>query len=77
MEGGLNFKKLPLQNIAMGSKLLWRLIAPNPGWAQSALWRKYFKGTQLRCLDGPLPQGASPFVSLCSKAAPLIQSKAY
>eukprot|EP00253_Pinus_taeda_P005523 PITA_05523 len=77
MEGGLNFKKLIPHNIVMGAKLLWRLIAPKPGWAQTVLWRKYLKGARLRCLDGPLPQGNTSFVKLCSKASPLIQSKAY
>jgi hypothetical protein len=33
MEGGLNFKNLCSQNIAMGAKIIWRFIAPNPGWA--------------------------------------------
>eukprot|EP00253_Pinus_taeda_P006085 PITA_06085 len=77
MEGGLNFKNLSLQNIAMGAKLLWKIIAPKPSGAQLVLWRKYFKGERVRCLDGPLPQGVSPFVRLCSKAAPLICSKVY
>ena len=77
MEGGLNFKKLSLQNIAMGAKLLWKIIAPKLGWAQLALWRKYFAGERTRCLDEPLPQGTSSFARLCSKAAPLIRSKAY
>lgn len=77
LEGGLNIKKLHLQNIAMSGKLLWRLIAPNPGWAQLAIWRRYFKGMRSRCLDGPPPQGTSPFISLCSKAASLIRSRAH
>eukprot|EP00253_Pinus_taeda_P006650 PITA_06650 len=77
MEGGLNFKNLLHQNIAMGAKLIWRLIAPKPGWAQTVLWRKYFKGARLRCLDGPLPQENTSFGKLCSKVVPLIQSKSY
>eukprot|EP00253_Pinus_taeda_P010169 PITA_10169 len=77
MEGGLNFKNLVHQNIAMGDKLIWRLIAPKLGWAQTVLWRKYFKGARLRCLDGPLPQENTSFGKLCSKVVPLIQSKSY
>ena len=77
MEGGLNFKNLSLQNVAMGAKLLWKIIVPKPGWAQLALWRKYFKGKRVRFLDGPLPHGVSPFVRLCSKVSPLIRSNAY
>eukprot|EP00253_Pinus_taeda_P014353 PITA_14353 len=77
MEGGLNFKNLLHQNIAMGAKLIWRLIAPKLGWAQTVLWRKYFKGARLRCLDGPLPQENTSFGKLCSKVVLLIQSKSY
>jgi hypothetical protein len=41
LEGGLNFKNLGVQNITMGAKLIWRIIAPNPGWAHLTLWKKY------------------------------------
>ena len=44
MEGGLNFKDLSIQNVAMGAKQIWRIIAPKPGWAQTVLWKKYFRG---------------------------------
>ena len=36
-EGGLNFKNLCQQNMAMAAKIIWRIIAPKPGWAQLAL----------------------------------------
>eukprot|EP00253_Pinus_taeda_P001999 PITA_01999 len=44
MEGGLQFKNINNQNIALGAKLLWRIIATKPGWAQLVLWKKYFRG---------------------------------
>lgn len=50
-EGELNFKDLSVQNLAMGAKLIWKIIAPNPGWVQVALWRKYIRGSRLRSLD--------------------------
>lgn len=43
LEGGLNFKNFSIQNTGMGAKLAWRIIASNPGWAQRALWKKYFE----------------------------------
>jgi hypothetical protein len=41
LEGGLNFKNIGVQNITMGAKLIWRIIASNPGWAHLTLWKKY------------------------------------
>jgi hypothetical protein len=61
MEGGLNFKDLCTQNVAMGEKIIWRLIAPKPGWAQTTLWKKYFSGQRKRCLDSPLSKNGSQF----------------
>ena len=37
LEGGLNFKDLRLQNLALGAKILWRPVAPMAGWAQHFL----------------------------------------
>jgi hypothetical protein len=61
----------------MGAKIIWKIIAPNLGWAQLALWRKYFKGKRSRCLDKPLPQLSSPFLKLCVEACPLIKTHAF
>eukprot|EP00253_Pinus_taeda_P032235 PITA_32235 len=33
LKGGLSFKKICQQNVAMAAKTVWRIIAPNPGWA--------------------------------------------
>ena len=78
LEGGLNFKDLRLQNLALGAKLLWRQVAPKAGWAQRALWKKYFAGTRKRCLDRPV-QGTigSQILKLCEKALPIIQNHLY
>lgn len=32
-KGGLNFKNLCQQNVAMVVKIIWRIIVPKPGWA--------------------------------------------
>eukprot|EP00253_Pinus_taeda_P006146 PITA_06146 len=77
LEGGLNFKNLGNHNIAIGAKLIWRIIAPNPGWAQLALWKKYFKGQCSPCLDHPQMLPNTPFLKLCTKACPLIKAHAY
>eukprot|EP00253_Pinus_taeda_P017653 PITA_17653 len=76
-EGGLNFKDLCLQNIAMGAKIFWRVIGSHPGWAQRALWRKYFRGKRKRCLDALLPTSGSQLIKLCQKAVPLIKDRAF
>jgi len=76
-EGGLNFKNLSTQNLAMGAKLIWKIIAPKPGSVQLALWRKYFRGQRLRCLEQPKNQNRTPFNTLIIKIGPLIRNNAY
>jgi hypothetical protein len=49
--GGLGIREPELMNIAMGARLLWRLVTGNMAWWKQALWKKYFTGTRLRCLD--------------------------
>lgn len=40
--GGLGITEPKLMNIAMGARLLWRLVAGNMAWGKQALWKKYF-----------------------------------
>lgn len=61
----------------MGAKLIWRIIAPKPSWAQLALWKKYFKSKHSHFLDHPLTHPNTPFLKLCIKAFPLINAHAY
>lgn len=61
----------------MGAKLAWKIIAPNPSWAQIALWKKYFRGPRLRCLDHPKESTKSHLSILLSKIAPMINSCAH
>lgn len=72
MEGELHFKNISKQNIALGAKLLWRIITPNPGWAQLVLWKKYFRGQRARCLDNPTNTSGSMIHKLCDKVSALI-----
>lgn len=76
-EGGLNFKDLYAQNLAMGAKLIWKIIAPKLGWVQIALWRKYFRGPRLRCLEQPKNHLRTPFSIINNKIGPLIRNHSF
>ena len=70
-EGGLYIRDLRNQNLAMGSKLLWNLIAPKPSWWSQVLKSKYFSGLRLRCLDGAhVNHKGSSIYNICLKALP-------
>eukprot|EP00253_Pinus_taeda_P029236 PITA_29236 len=73
MEGGLQFKNIYKQNIALGAKLLWRIIAPNPGWAQLVLWKKYFRGQRAYCLDNPITTSGTMIHKLRDRSSGLIK----
>eukprot|EP00253_Pinus_taeda_P026762 PITA_26762 len=77
LEGGINFKNLGYHNVAMGAKLIWRIIAPKPSWPQLALWKKYFKGQRSRCLKHPKKHSNTPFLKFYSKACSLIKDHAF
>ena len=51
LEGGLQIQDLAAKNITLGSKLLWNIVSGNPSWSKRVLWKKYFHGQRLRCLD--------------------------
>lgn len=61
----------------MSAKLIWKIIAPKPGWAQLALWKKYFRENRTRCLDNPIQQTNSPFLKVFAKASSLITVHAF
>jgi hypothetical protein len=72
MEGGLNFKNTRTQNLALGAKLLWKMITGKATWSKRALWRKYFRGSQDRSLELPCKElKSSPIFALCKKVLPL------
>ena len=77
LEGRLNFKNISMQNLALGEKLIWRIIAPKLGWAQIALWKKFFRGQRKRCLDHPKATTGSPIQKLCAKSFSLINDHAH
>jgi len=72
MEGGLNLKNTRTQNLALGAKLLWKMVTRKITWSKKALWRKYFRGSQDRSLELPCKEGkSSPTFALCKKVIPL------
>jgi hypothetical protein len=72
MEGGLNLKNTRTQNLALGAKLLWKMVTGKITWRKKSLWRKYFQGSRDRSLELPCKEGkSSPIFSLCKKVIPL------
>ena len=76
MEGGLQLRDVATQNLAMGGKILWKMITGKRTWSKKILQKKYFTGDKERCLERPtkLQKGSSLF-SLCKRALPFFTSK--
>jgi len=69
LEGGLQIRDLEAQNLALGAKLLWNLISRKTSWSKQALWKKYFTGKRIRCLDNPpRVRKGSPIFTICLRA---------
>jgi hypothetical protein len=49
--GGMGNKDHSLMNLAMGFKLLWRLISGKYDLWKKIIQKKYFEGHMKRCLD--------------------------
>ena len=77
-KGGLRIRDLRNQNLAMGAKILWNLLAPKPSWCSRVLKGKYFRGSRLRCLDGDheIKNGSSIF-NICNKVLPQFKEELY
>jgi hypothetical protein len=61
----------------MAANIIWKIVAPKPGWAQLALWKKYFRGPRSRCLENVIQMPNLAFLKLYAKAAPLITAHSY
>lgn len=71
LEGGLNFKKTRIQNLALGAKMLWNIVTGAPAWSKVALWKKDFRGSREHCIEYPCRDSkGSPIFTLCKKAMP-------
>jgi hypothetical protein len=76
--GGLGVRDIELVNIALGSKLLWRMVTGKNEWWKKALLKKYFSGERRRCLDNPPSrQVGSPIWKLLWASLPLMQHSLY
>ena len=75
-EGGLQIRDVATQNMAMGGKILWKMISKKTTSSSKALRTKYFCDHKERCLDRPpWTRKGSPILSLCLKSLDLITSK--
>jgi hypothetical protein len=71
---GLGIEDPTLMNIALGAKLLWRLILRSKNLWKRVLLHKYFSGSRLRCLeDPPEAHPSSQIWHLLKASLPLIQ----
>ena len=52
--GGLEIKDPEVTNIAMGAKILWRIVTREKEWWKMALIKKYRMGGRKRCMDKTL-----------------------
>ena len=76
MEGGLQLRDVATQNLAMGGKILWKMITGKQTWSKQILRKKYFTRDKERCLERPTKlQKGSPIFSLCKRALPFFTSK--
>eukprot|EP00253_Pinus_taeda_P027221 PITA_27221 len=72
-----NYLGLPVHLKKLSSKILWKITAPNPGWAQIAIWKKYYTGPRTRCLENAIQMPNSSFLKLNAKVAHLITDHAF
>ena len=49
--GGIGIRDPARMNLALGAKILWRIVSCEKGWWKEILWKKYIKGARKRCVD--------------------------
>ena len=76
--GGLGIRHPARMNLALGAKILWRIVSGEKGWWKEILRKKYMKGARKRCVvELPLTRNGSPIWILCKKAAYIIKNQLY
>jgi len=72
----LDIKEPSLVNLALGAKIVWRLISGSNNWWKEVLHKKYFSINRLQCIDGNIEnKKGSHILKLFKVIAPLIQDK--
>jgi hypothetical protein len=60
----------------MGAKILWNLVSSKSSWRKEVLWKKYFLGKCIRCLEcRPKVLKGSPILTLCLRSLDHFNSK--
>ena len=61
-------------NLALGVKIIWKIISGNRSWWKDALRKKYLNGNKDKCLTViPINQNTSPIWKLCQNTTFIIQ----
>jgi hypothetical protein len=69
--GGLGIRDPEVENIAMGSKLLWRIVSGRKEWWKTTIIKKYRLGGRKRCMDNMVdPQPGSQIWKLIRASIP-------
>jgi hypothetical protein len=76
MHGGLGVKDPTLANLALGEKMLWRMISGDYANWKKTLVNKYFQRDRLRGVEIPIgPSSISPIWKSLQVSLPLLQSQ--
>lgn len=72
-KGGLGIRSPHLLNLALGAKMVWRLITGDSVWWKAVLEAKYLNSTRDQLLDTNIPiRDSSNIWKLCKKTIPFI-----
>ena len=76
INGGLQIRNMEMQNLALGAKILWKIITRKSSWCKKALWKKYLSRSRLRSLDSPpRVRKGSVIYSILVKAFPFFSNR--
>eukprot|EP00253_Pinus_taeda_P012579 PITA_12579 len=72
-KGGLGIRSPKMLNLALGAKIIWRLISGAIAWWKTALEAKYLSSSRHQLLDTNIPNRESTKIwKLCKKAIPFM-----
>ena len=76
--GGTGIRDPTRMNLALGAKILWRIVSGENGWWKQILRKKYMKEARKRCMDDlPLTGKGSTIWILCKKVTFIIKNQLY